>query len=292
MLAAVGIFAKDEPLSIAVFDFDSVYKVKRHLVTDLLTASLSAEPQLLIVDRETLSKSLGEQALGLSGNITPETAAKVGQQTGAKVLITGRLFKSGNDWSIIVRMIGTESGRVYTETGRGSEAELANMVTALSTKLSKTLLLESTNLVVKADSKDQRIDRIIKSASPGRRPSVLIRIVEQNSGGSKNNSTVETELGFILQKAGFTLVDDKSKDKPEIEITGESVSEAGTAKGDLVSARAVIEVKVLELSTGKILAIDRQKGTAVDIGRLTATRAALENAAEELAARLVPLLAR
>src|SRR6266487_703055 len=89
ILAAISAHAADNPLTVAVFDFDSVYKVKLHLISDLVTANLSAEPQLVIVDRAALAKILREQALGLSGNISPEAAAKVGQLTGAKILVTG-----------------------------------------------------------------------------------------------------------------------------------------------------------------------------------------------------------
>src|ERR1700733_6372178 len=95
LLLAGGIapaFASDV-LTIAVFNFDSPDENVRDLgpkVATLVNANLSAEPNLILVERAELDKALGEQELGLSGTVTPDSAAKVGQLTGAKVLVTGR----------------------------------------------------------------------------------------------------------------------------------------------------------------------------------------------------------
>jgi TolB-like protein len=291
-LAASSTLAADNILTVAIFDFDSVYKVKLHLISDLVTANLSAEPQLVIVDRATLVKSLREQALGLSGNISPEAAAKVGQLTGAKVLVTGRLFHAGKDWSIIAKIIGTESGRVYTETAQGRESELTKLATELSQKITKTITEQATNLLAKVDPRGSRIDRIIKSAKGEKRPVVLLTVAEQYPDKTTTISTAETELGYILQRAGFTLVDEQGSTKAEVEITGDATTDAAKAESGLFSCRAVIEIKVKDRLTGKILAFDRQKSTGLDIGKQTAAKAALENAADELAERLVPVLSQ
>src|SRR5208337_4452700 len=86
--------ATNDVLTIAVFDFESKDEAVRDLgpkVATLVNADLSAEPQLITVERAELEKALGEQELGLSGTVTPDSAAKVGQLTGAKVLVTGRV---------------------------------------------------------------------------------------------------------------------------------------------------------------------------------------------------------
>src|SRR6059036_1105318 len=83
-------------LTVAIFDFESRDEAVRDLgpkVATLINASLSAEPQIITVERAELEKVLGEQELGLSGTISPDSAAKVGHLTGAKVLVTGRVFR-------------------------------------------------------------------------------------------------------------------------------------------------------------------------------------------------------
>src|SRR5262245_60796217 len=110
--------ATQDVLSVAIFDFESKDEAVRDLgpkVATLVNANLSAEPQLITVERAELEKILGEQELGLSGTVSPETAAKVGHLTGAKVLVTGRVFKADKELVMVAKIIGTETSRVYGE---------------------------------------------------------------------------------------------------------------------------------------------------------------------------------
>src|SRR5437016_9097940 len=95
LLSAISGRAADSPPSVAIFDFESKEEAIKDLgpkVATLLNARLSADPNLILVERTELEKALGEQELGLSGTVSSETAAKVGHLTGAKVLITGKVF--------------------------------------------------------------------------------------------------------------------------------------------------------------------------------------------------------
>src|SRR5689334_14956440 len=88
--------ATDEVLTVAVFNFESTDQAVHELgpkVSAIVTAELSTNPQIITVERAELEKALGEQELGLSGTVQAETAARVGHLTGAKVLVTGRVFK-------------------------------------------------------------------------------------------------------------------------------------------------------------------------------------------------------
>src|ERR1051325_3566636 len=108
--------AAQDVLSVAVFDFESKDEAVRDLgpkVATLLNANLSAEPQIMTVERAELEKVLGEQELGLSGIVSPDAVAKVGHLTGAKVLVTGRVFKADKELVLVAKIIGTETSRVY-----------------------------------------------------------------------------------------------------------------------------------------------------------------------------------
>ena len=84
---------------------------------------------------------------------------------------------------------------------------------------------------------------------------------------------------------------EKSSEKPEIEISGEAFSAFGLRKGNLISCKARVEIKARK-SNGDVITVDRQTSVAVDIAEQTAAKTALQNAAAELAERLLPILAR
>jgi len=81
------------PITVAVLNFGSPFKVRLRneigLISSLLAAKLSVDSRFVLLERADLKKILGEEALGLSGNISPDSAARIGQLTGTKVLVTG-----------------------------------------------------------------------------------------------------------------------------------------------------------------------------------------------------------
>ena len=283
-------------LTVAVFDFESKDEAVRDLgpkVATLINANLSAEPTLITVERAELEKVLGEQELGLSGTVSPDSAAKVGQLTGAKVLVTGRVFKAEEQTIIVAKIIGTETSRVYGEVVNGKPGAA---ITDLSVELAKKIVADVTQkgdtLVAKVESREDRVAKIKKELGDKKLPAVSVKISEQHFGQRVIDPAAQTELSLILQQCGFTVVDDLSTNKPNVEITGEAFSEVGMRKGNLQSCRARIEIKAHDVASGKILAIDRQTSVAVDLAEHVAGKTALQNGAAELAARLLPKLVK
>ena len=281
--------AAEEILTVAVFDFESKDEAVRDLgpkVATLINANLSAEPQLITVERAELEKVLGEQELGLSGTVSPDTAAKVGHLTGAKVLVTGRVFKVDKELVIVSKIIGTETSRVYGELVKGTSASaITDLSTELAKKIAATVNTKGSTLVAKVESREDRIARIKKLVAQKTLPSVSVKIGERHFGQPVIDPAAETELGLILKECGFTLVDDKSPQKADVEITGDAFSAYAMRKGNLISCKARVELKA-QKRTGEILAVDRETSVAVDIAEQTAAKTALQKAAAELAERL------
>lgn len=298
LLASLSLLhaATPDVLTVAVFDFESkddpeVRKLGPEIAT-MINATLSVEPQLITVERAELQKALGEQELGLSGTVSADTAAKVGQLTGAKVLVTGRAFKLDRKLVVVAKVISAETSRVYGAMEQGDPANAADLSANLAKKIAKTITEKSDTLVAKVISRDERIDRIIKSLKGDKRPAVAVNIAERHFGAQVIDPAAQTELEFILQKAGFIVVDSKSDKKPDLEIDGEAFSAFGMRRGNLISCRSRIELKARDRATGKVIVVDRQTSVAVDIAEQNAAKAALENAADELAGRLVPALTK
>ena len=286
--------ASQPPLTVAIFDFESKSDAVWDLgpkVAALLNANLSADPQIITVERAELEKVLGEQELGLSGTVSPDTAAKVGHLTGAKVLVTGRVFKADKEIVIVAKIIGTETSRVYGELVKGPAASsITDLSGDLAKKIAATVSEKGDTLVAKVESREDRIARIKKSVSGKTLPSVSVKIGERHFGQPVVDPAAETELSLILKECGFALKDDKSKEKADVEITGDAFSAYAMRKGNLISCKARVELKA-QKRTGEMLAVDRQTSVTVDITEQTAAKTALQQAAAEIAERVLPKLA-
>ena len=282
----------EQVLTVAVFDFESKDEAIRDLgpkVATLINAQLSADPNLITVERAELEKALGEQELGLSGTVTSDTAAKVGHLTGAKVLVTGRAFLIDRQLMLVAKIIGTETSRVYGETAAGGVPAVADMCATLAQKVSKTIQQKAETLVAKVEQPEDRIARLQKQVDGKKLPMVSVAIAERHIGAWTIDPAAETEVSFILQKLNFTLADKKDANlKPDIEITGEGFSEFGMRKGNLVSCKARVEMKATNRASGKVLFIDRQTSVAVELSEHLAGKTALQEAAAKLTERMLP----
>lgn len=310
--AACAVIAADAPrqISIAVFDFDSPYRVRLRndigLVSSLLTANLSSNAQFTLVDRAQLKKIMKEQSLGLSGEISPETAAKIGRLVGAKILVMGQIFNVGDTVGtdvitegsesqilIVVKVIGTETGRFFAQREQGLRKDLVGLSDDLSKQITQTISSQYTNLVAdETASRDERIAQLVNRVKGKKLPAVSVEIKEQFLNEPRVGHTVQTELGRIFKQAGFEVVDEKSDKRPDVQITGEATSSVKGKINGLIPSRATVSIKAQERTTGKILVIDRQDGHASDLDRQTSAKSAFENAADDLAERLLPLLAQ
>ena len=283
-------------LTVAVFDFTSQDESVRDLggkIAALVNANLSAEPNLNIVERAELDKVLGEQEMTLSGTVTPDSAAKIGQLTGAKVLVTGRVFQAGDELILVSKTIGTETSRVYGEMVKGaSDASISDLSEQLAKKIAADIAEKGDTLVAKVDSHEDRVAEIKKEIAGKKLPAVSVKIAEQHFAQPVIDPAAQTELSLILQQCGFTLVDDNSTNRADVEITGEAFSEFGMSKGNLKSCRARIEIKARDVASGNIISVDRQTSVAVDLAEHIAAKTALENGAGELAERLLPKLVK
>jgi TolB-like protein len=282
-------------LTVAVFDFESKDDAVRDLgpkVAMLVNATLSADPQLITVERAELEKVLGEQEVNMSVPVEPETAVKVGHLIGAKVLITGRVFMSDNELIIVAKIISSETGRVFGELVRGvPSASIAEISSELAKRIAPTIQQHADTFTAKVESRDERMAKIRAALKGKTLPSVSVNLPERHYGAPTVDPAAETELEKILQECGFKVLDEKSAAKADVEITGEAFSAFGMRKGNLLSCKARIELKAHSRG-GDLLVVDRKTSVAVDVAEQTAAKAALQNASLDIAESLLPKLAK
>jgi hypothetical protein len=291
LAAIVSLNAATQPVTVAVFDFESRDESIKDLgqkVSTLVAANLSASPDIVTVERAELEKALGEQELGLSGTVAPDTAVRVGHLTGAKVLVTGRVFRADKDTISVAKIIGTETGRVYGETAKMKPgADLSGFCEDLAKKIATTIGARSETLVAKADSREEQIKKTVETGKATKPLAISVNIPERHYGAAASDPAAQTELVSLLQQAGFEIVDAKSDKKPDIEISGEAFSAMGWRKGNLSACKARLEVKAQTRKEGNILFTGSQTSVATDLAEQTAAKTALENAVLEIAPKLL-----
>jgi hypothetical protein len=293
----VSLFAAETTVAVYNFAGKGGARSYRGKVTALVTADLATTTNLILLERSELNEALNEQAFGNSGMVSSDAAAKIGQITGAKVLVSGQVLTLGhNHLVIIANIIGTETARLFAVKVEGAPNNLTAMTSDLSSKIAQTIVNQTTNLIREGEeSIAARLDRIAKSVTGTNRPTVSVKF-----NGSKNDESVPLgpfftatiEMEILLQKAGFVVVDADSEQKPDVMITGEVTEYGDSARAGLHIARSFIELKVQERRSGLIIALDRQESLATSATQMGSQRSAEALATDELAERFLPLLAK
>jgi hypothetical protein len=281
-------------VTIAIFDFDSTEMKLKETGTQLaalLTTKLSMQEDVITVERQELPKLLGEQELGGSGLVNPATAARIGQLTGARVLVSGRLFNAAGEINLVVKVMSAETSRVFgLACSYAAGTPPAEPMDKLAGNLATLLRDKRSALIANVPTREDRVAHIKQKLAGHTLPTVAISIPEQHIGSPVIDPAAETEIGLILSQAGFTVLSGEGAARADFHITGEAFSEAGVRRGNLVSCRARVEVKAMPRTGGAVLLVDRQTTVAVDTAEHMAGKLALEAAGAALAERLADKL--
>jgi curli biogenesis system outer membrane secretion channel CsgG len=114
---------------------------------DAATEALVKSGAFVVIEREQLAQVLKEQGLGMTGAISPQTAAKAGKLLGLQALVTGKItdFDADNKTSgfggyyqqktktfharVSLRMIDSTTGEIWVaESGEGAANSKSTMV--------------------------------------------------------------------------------------------------------------------------------------------------------------------
>ena len=220
-------------IPVAVLDLEATdpkLKERGAQLALLLTAQLSALDGVVTVERQELAKLLGEQELGASGMVDPNTAARIGHLTGARVLVTGRVFTIAGETTAALKVMSTETGRVFGSTENFSpDSPLTDPVGKLAAKIADILKTQKSVLIANTVSPDDRIAHLKQKLVGRALPSVSISIPEQHIGPAVIDPAAETEIGLIFGQAGFTI------------LTGEAAAKADFHLKERLSARRVFD---------------------------------------------------
>jgi len=260
-------------------------------ISDILFAHMIKYPDLYLVEREELSKIFDEQQIGLSGIVDSETAVKVGRLTGAKLLIAGSALDVSGKTYLVAKIISAETSRVLGASVKGEVGtELDKLTEELAEKIVETIREHAKDLVPKRPVREDRLTALKKQMQDRVRPSVFIGIQEQHMGRLVIDPAAETELSIFCKELGFTVIDSKlgSPADADILLLGEGMSEFSARHANLISTKARLEVKAIARETGQVIAIDREVTLGVDLTEQIGAKHALQEAAANIATRLLP----
>jgi TolB-like protein len=161
---------------IAVIDFEQKafqeFQGKQigEIVAEWLITSLANTGRFEVVERAQLQKLLHEQQLGVSGMINQETAAKMGELLGVKVIVSGSVIQIGNTYDVNARLISVQDGSIIkAERVRGMGLDgVERMMDSLADSFKKEFPLEG--YVVMVSGKRAMIDLgRVNGVEPGMR---------------------------------------------------------------------------------------------------------------------------
>ena len=317
LVSAVVVHAQptaDNPYVVAVLDFETKGKDVTTLgenTPDLLSAFLSADENLQLVERAEIKKIIEEMALGKTGIVKPDEAAKIGHMTGAKFLITGRVFVVGDKLYVTSKVMSAETSKVKAVVAKAPIAgELDEIVQELAAKVSDLLAANGAAMLPKVESKEDVIVALKEKLKGKTLPAFAVLIPESHVGQPIPDPAAQTEIMYLLKKAGdATVIDTQNADlnnwvkqflkeagqkmpaklqKADVVIVGEAFSEFAGTTGKLISVKARLEVKAIDVKTDRILAIERVTTTAVDLAENIAAKSALQECGWKAGAKLIP----
>ena len=78
---------------------------------------------------------------------------------------------------------------------------------SLARKISENIAKHGEELVPKPEPKEDVIARLKESLEGRKLPTVSVRVTERHNGSPTIDPAAETEVGYMLQQLGFTVVD-------------------------------------------------------------------------------------
>lgn len=294
-MALSPVFAQNEMPAVypaAILPFEergSAVKDLGQKAADILFAKLSAQSELMLVERRDIETILQEAEINLSGMVNPSEATKVGQLIGAKIIITGSVFEVTQKLYLVAKIIGTETSRVIAVSANGRMDELAALSEQLADQVAQTITQKSSQLVPKTTTTSDRVTELKKKVAGKKLPKAFVLIPENHIGQVTYDPAAQTELVLILKECGFDVTENSAD--ADILFTGEGFSEFALRKGNLVSVKARLEVKAAD-KNGQLIATDRSVTIEVDLTEQIAGKKALQEASAQIAERMIPKIVK
>lgn len=253
-------------------------------IAELIGISLLETGSVELVERAELDKALDELQLSAVGLTEKESQLKLGKFVGARILITGSMFQSGDKHYLVAKIIGTETSRVMGCSVSGP-GDFAGMTGELAPKIAAILEKQSEKLLPRPESVDTAATQL-KSTVSGKQRKVFVRVKEEINV-SVPDPAAETALKALLLELGFDVVNAEAG--ADFTVTGEAVASQAGDYRKFTSASARVELSVFDREK-KLLATGAAKESLAGATYVIAAKEAIEQAALRLSGELFPVM--
>lgn len=294
MLSVFAVFAADEVVTVivptlAVLPFEARTRSSEQnnegkSIAELIGVELLESGNIDLVERAELEKALTELQLSAVGLVDKASQNKLGKMIGAKILITGSMFKSGEKNYLVAKIIGTETSRVLGCSVSGT-GEFSTMTPELSKKIS-VLLDKSAEKLLPKMATEQSVLASLAESIKGNNRKVYVKATE-NINVSVPDPAAETELKKLLLGLGFAVVD--IRDGADFTLVSEAVASQSGSYHKFTSAQARIELSIFDKNQ-KLLLTGATKETLAGATYIIAAKDAIAQAALRLAGELFPVM--
>ena len=286
------------PETIAILDFAANTPGDPELgkqVSEVLAATLSGEDGFTLVDRASMSHTLAEHELNLTGLVSPEQTVKIGKLVGAKILITGKIFLVDKQLYLTAKLVGTETSILDGFIIKGDkDAGIGELMTQLGQKVAEHVRKEGPRLLASPDTMDDPLPGLKKALAGHKLPKIAVNILERHittTPMTRLDPAAETEIRMVLKDAGFTIFEGDEKAQAEngvaLVVSGAAVSEFAARIANLISCSGRLEIKITDRKTGEVLYSDRETTRGVDLAENIAAKSALQKAGHIVAIRIL-----
>ena len=291
MLFTLGVFAGEVVVvpTVAVLPFESRDRQAASTdmgksVAELLNIALMESGNADMVERAELDAALNELQLSATGLTSKDSQVKLGRFIGAKILITGSLFKSGSKNFVIVKIIGTETSRVLGASASGTE-DFTSLVPMLAPKVSAILEKQSAKLLPKEQNKEDVLSRLRKVVQ-GKQRKVFVK-VKEDIAVSVPDPAAETELKKLLLALDFQVVN--TRNEADYAVIGEAIAANAGNYHQFTSASARLELSIFNKDK-KLLATGAARETLAGGTYIIAAKEAIARTALKLAGEFFPVM--
>lgn len=300
LIAAVSFFllgsafaqekAKMAKMRVAVFTFEDKTDHRWHWwngqppgdgMADMITTALVKSGKYRVFERQEIEKIMQEQALGMSGAVTPESAAKAGKMLGAEIAVVGAITEFGykkQSTGGALKKIGIGASVSKQSATVGIDVRFVNTTSGEVLK-AENVRKEKKNLGGSLDTEDLRFDNQDKFdeslVGKATREAIedIVKLLGEQGGGSG-----VWEAKVVMMKDGQVIINGGSEtgvkvgERFAVYRVGEEMTDPDTGESLGAEETKIGEIEVMnnnfggkgKASTCKIVSgNDFQKGDVV-----------------------------